>query len=74
MAAQPAFARCLQMFGPQMKEGVSSHLLSALQRTFDAQYALPHYVINVTAAPAQGPAIDYVTPNGASTPRRRPPL
>jgi hypothetical protein len=61
----PADLTChLQMFGPQMKEGVTSRLLTALQRTFDTQYALPHYVINVTATAAQGAAVQYVTPNG----------
>lgn len=54
----------LQIFGPQMKGGVTSPLLSALQRTFETQYALPHYIINVTATSAAGPAVQYVTPNG----------
>ena len=55
---------CVQIFGPQMRGGVTSHLLSGLQRSFDAQYALPHYIINVTATAAKGPTVQYVTPNG----------
>lgn len=48
-----------------MAAGATPKLLSALQRTFNTQYALNHFVTNVSVTSAMSANVVYVLANGA---------